>query len=64
MKIQTSIFVLIQSVVVLLSENGLAQTSQMVQRDQHSRYVLGKEEQMLLPVNILGMVQKPGQYMV
>lgn len=32
--------------------------------DQPSRYFLGKEEQMLLPVNVLGMVQKPGQYMV
>ncbi len=32
--------------------------------DQPSRYFLGKEEKMLLPVNILGMVQKPGQYMV
>lgn len=29
-----------------------------------SRYFLGTEEQVLLPVNILGLVQKPGQYMV
>ncbi len=32
--------------------------------DAPSRYFLGREEQMLLPVNIIGLVQKPGQYMV
>lgn len=35
-----------------------------IRGDQPSRYFLGREEQMLLPVNVLGMVQKPGQYMV
>lgn len=29
-----------------------------------SRYVLGKENELLMPVNILGPVNKPGQYMV
>ena len=40
------------------------QESAPVQRDQPSRYLIGKEEQMLLPVNIIGKVRKPGQYMV
>lgn len=35
-----------------------------LERSQPSRYFLGTEESVLLPVNILGMVQKPGQYMV
>lgn len=39
-----------------------AQNTQVV--DQPSRYFIGTEEKMLLPVNILGLVQKPGQYMV
>ena len=34
------------------------------ERDQPSKYYLGTEEKLLLPVNILGLVQKPGQYMV
>jgi len=29
-----------------------------------SRYYLGKEDELLIPVNILGFVNKPGQYMV
>ncbi len=34
------------------------------QQYQPSRYIVGKEEQMLLPVNVLGLVQRPGQYLV
>lgn len=33
------------------------------QRPQ-SRYVLGEKDEVLLPVNVLGLVNKPGQYMV
>ncbi len=33
-------------------------------RNIPSRYYLGTEEQVLLPVNILGLVSRPGQYMV
>jgi len=40
------------------------QEAKTSQRDQPSRYVVGTEEQMLLPVNVLGLVQRPGQYLV
>ncbi|MCH8021206.1 SLBB domain-containing protein [candidate division KSB1 bacterium] len=40
------------------------QEAKTSQRDQPSRYVVGTEEQMLLPVNVLGLVRKPGQYLV
>lgn len=51
--------------MMLVSAVGLwAQEKETIERDKPSRYFLGKEEQMLLPVNILGLVQKPGQYMV
>lgn len=40
---------------------GWAQTPDV---SQPSRYFLGEEQQMLLPVNIFGLVKKPGQYMV
>lgn len=45
---------------------AFAQSSdnRIIERDQPSRYFLGKDEQLLLPVNILGLVKKPGQYMV
>ena len=41
-----------------------AQESGNTGKPQPSRYLIGQEEQMLLPVNILGLVAKPGQYMV
>lgn len=34
------------------------------QQHQPSRYVVGDETQMKLPVNVLGLVRKPGQYIV
>jgi len=40
------------------------QEAKTSQRDQPSRYIVGKEEQMLLPVNVLGLVLHPGQYLV
>ncbi len=40
------------------------QEAKTSQRDQPSRYVVGTEEQMLLPVNVLGLVRNPGQYLV
>ncbi len=40
------------------------QEAKTSQRDQPSRYIVGKEEQMLLPVNVLGLVRRPGQYLV
>src|SRR5574341_1506410 len=33
-------------------------------RTTASRYFLGKENEFLMPVNILGPVNKPGQYMI
>lgn len=44
-------------------KSGWAQEKN-IDKTQPSRYFLGKEETMLLPVNILGLVKKPGQYMV
>jgi len=40
------------------------QEAETSRRDQPSRYIVGKEEQMLLPVNVLGLVRRPGQYLV
>ncbi|MDZ7289979.1 MAG: SLBB domain-containing protein [candidate division KSB1 bacterium] len=37
---------------------------QLRERIGASRYYLGKENELLIPVNILGYVNKPGQYMV
>lgn len=35
-----------------------------IKRSEPSRYVFGTEESLLFPVKILGLVKKPGQYMV
>lgn len=37
---------------------------QSLEQNQPSRYFLDTEDKLLLPVNILGLVNKPGQYMV
>jgi NADH:ubiquinone oxidoreductase subunit F (NADH-binding) len=37
---------------------------QLQERIGASRYFLGKEDELLIPVNILGYVNKPGQFMV
>jgi hypothetical protein len=37
---------------------------QLHDRAGASRYYIGKEDELLIPVNILGYVNKPGQYMV
>jgi protein involved in polysaccharide export with SLBB domain len=57
--------------LVALAGSGFSQEYRDNSRDnmketdnQPSRYFLGEEENLLLSVNILGMVQKPGQYMV
>ena len=42
----------------------ISQETNIIERGQPSRYFIGKEETMLLPVNILGLVKKPGQYLV
>ena len=51
----------------LTSTVAFSQESEKVSDDKQikaSRYVLGKENELLMPVNILGPVNKPGQYMV
>ena len=58
------LLLIIHSTVLLIAVGVWAQEKERIERDKPSRYFLGKEEQMLLPVNILGLVQKPGQYMV
>ena len=44
------------------SQEVSAQTGE--ERTAASRYFLGKENEFLMPVNILGPVNKPGQYMI
>jgi len=46
--------------------SGFAQEipEQLRERIGASRYFLGREDELLIPVNILGYVNKPGQYMV
>lgn len=48
----------------LFASGLIAQEKEILERGMPSRYFIGKEETMLLPVNILGLVKKPGQYMV
>lgn len=57
---------LVFGIAILASESGLAQEipEQLRERIGASRYFLGKEDELLIPVNILGYVNKPGQYMV
>ncbi|MCI0696553.1 SLBB domain-containing protein [candidate division KSB1 bacterium] len=55
------------SLIFLLAAGGaLAQEvpEQLRERVGASRYYIGKEDELLIPVNILGFVNKPGQYMV
>ena len=49
---------------VPLQAMAQSNNNRIIERDQPSRYFLGKDEQLLLPVNIFGLVKKPGQYMV
>ena len=54
----------VQIAMILATATVFAQDIKPTERDLPSRYFLGQDEQMLLPVNVLGLVQKPGQYMV
>jgi len=56
----------IASVVFLASASAFTQEipEQLRERLGASRYYIGKEDELLIPVNILGYVNKPGQYMV
>ncbi|MDZ7372419.1 MAG: SLBB domain-containing protein [candidate division KSB1 bacterium] len=36
----------------------------LIRQDRPSRYYIGKEDELLMPVNVLGFVAKPGQYLV
>jgi hypothetical protein len=57
---------LLFGLAILAGETGFAQEipEQLRERIGASRYYLGKEDELLIPVNILGFVNKPGQYMV
>jgi hypothetical protein len=50
----------------LVAGNALAQETpaQPVKPAGPSRYYIGEENELLIPVNILGYVRNPGQYMV
>jgi hypothetical protein len=52
--------------LLAITSRALAQETpeQLRDRASASRYFLGKEEELLIPVNILGFVNKPGQFMV
>ncbi|MFQ5602056.1 MAG: polysaccharide biosynthesis/export family protein [bacterium] len=52
---------------VALAVSGIetrAQQAEPREKSTPSQYIIGEEGQLLLPVNILGLVQKPGQYKV
>lgn len=53
-------------ILTLAAGNALAQETpeQPIKPTGPSRYYLGKENELLIPVNILGYVRNPGQYMV
>ncbi|MFQ5750517.1 MAG: polysaccharide biosynthesis/export family protein [bacterium] len=59
-------WLLIYAAQFLLSANLLSQehNGQTILGNQISRYSVDTEDNLLLPVNILGLVNKPGQYMV
>jgi hypothetical protein len=61
-----NIRVTIALIFLLAAGSALAQEipEQLRERVGASRYYLGKEDELLIPVNILGFVNKPGQYMV
>ncbi len=61
-----NIRVMISLVLLLAADSALAQEipEQLRERIGASRYYIGKEDELLTPVNILGYVNKPGQYMV
>jgi len=60
--------ILIKLVIILTLIPLVSAFSQSVPtgsvRDRASQYYLGSEDELLIPVNIWGFVQKPGQYMV
>jgi hypothetical protein len=57
---------MIATAAFLASDNTFTQEipEQLRERTTASRYYLGKEEELLIPVNIIGFVNKPGQFMV
>jgi hypothetical protein len=60
------LFGLLWGIAFWASASGFAQEIPEPLRERlgASRYFLGKEDDLLIPVNILGYVNKPGQYMV
>lgn len=64
MKAQHTFFLSV--VLVLANNSGYTQelAKELDNRQAASRYVIGKTNELLMPVNILGAVDKSGQYMV
>jgi len=56
------IFVVSLLMFVCIFSTGL--NAQQLGRNLGAKYYLGSEDELLVPVNIWGFVQKPGQYMV
>jgi|YelNatPaOPRAMG01_1025707.scaffolds.fasta_scaffold00047_94 protein involved in polysaccharide export with SLBB domain len=51
----------------LLAQGVIGQENELqslIRQDRPSRYYIGKEDELLMPVNVLGFVAKPGQYLV
>ncbi|NIR50226.1 hypothetical protein GWO43_17120 [candidate division KSB1 bacterium] len=66
MKKRTQLKFLMSIVILFWVGNlfGQAYQTDITKQNQASRYVLGDNKNIQFPVNILGLVQKPGQYLV
>lgn len=58
---KTSLFLLLILPAAVLFSQGAPQNPSI---DRAAQYYLGSSDELLIPVNIWGFVQKPGQYMV
>ncbi|MFO7891650.1 MAG: hypothetical protein R6V04_15080 [bacterium] len=56
------IFILFLIIYFLIPNTGIR--AQQLGRNLGAKYYLGSDDELLVPVNIWGFVQKPGQYMV
>lgn len=55
----------ILALCIAVSASALGQqTSDSQTRNRAARYFLGSDDELLIPVNVWGFVQRPGQYMV
>jgi len=62
-KAGNSLFLLVLFYFLMMSVFS-AQAQEFPTRNRAAQYYLGTEDELLIPINIWGFVQKPGQYMV